>query len=97
MFQKSLPEHSGMIFVFEKPHKIGFWMKNTLIPLDMIIISPDLSVVDIKRDLIPMSKEMITSDSVSAYLIEVNGGYCERNGIAIGDKLSLHLNGKIQK
>jgi len=92
MYQKSLPEHSGMIFIFEKPQKIAFWMKNTLIPLDIIIISPDLTVVDIKRDLVPMSEEMITSDALSAFLIEVNGGYCERNSIAIGDKLSLHLN-----
>lgn len=92
MYQKSLPEHSGMIFVFRNPQKIAFWMKNTLIPLDMIIISPDLIVVDIKKNLNPMSETMITSDALSAFVIEVNGGYCERNGVAIGDSVSLHLN-----
>lgn len=91
MYQKSLPEHTGMIFIFKKPHKIAFWMKNTMIPLDMILISHDLVIVDIKKDLVPMSEEMITSDELSAFVIEVNSGYCERNGIAIGDTVSLHL------
>lgn len=92
MNQKNLPEHSGMIFVFEKPQKIAFWMKDTLIPLDMIIISPDLVVVDIKKDLVPMNEEMIISDVLSSFVIEVNGGYCERNGVTIGDSVSLHFN-----
>lgn len=91
MFQKSLPENSGMVFVFEKPGDICFFMKNTLIPLDMIIISPDLRVADMKMNLVPMSEDPIISDSLSSYVIEVNAGYCERNGIAIGDTVSLHL------
>lgn len=91
MFQKHLPEDSGMIFIFDKPIKTDFWMKNTLIPLDMIVISPDLKVVDIKMNLVPMSEDPIISDALSSYVIEVNAGFCERNGIAIGDTVSLHL------
>lgn len=91
MFQKSLPENSGMVFVFEKPGEICFFMKDTLIPLDMIVISPDLKVVDIKMNLVPMSEDPIISDALSSYVIEVNAGFCERNGIAIGDAVTLHL------
>ncbi len=92
MYQKQLPENSGMIFIFDKPVRTDFWMKNTLIPLDMIVISPDLKVVDIKMNLVPMSDDPIISDALSSYVIEVNAGFCERNGIAIGDTVSLHLN-----
>lgn len=91
MYHKSLPENSGMIFVFKKPERICFWMKNTLIPLDMIVISPDLKVVDIKMNLAPMSEDPIISIAVSPYVIEVNAGFCDKNGIAIGDTVSLHL------
>lgn len=66
-------------------------MKNTLIPLDMIVISPDRKVVDIKMNLVPMSEDPITSDALSSYVIEVNAGFCEKNGIAIGDTVNLHI------
>ncbi|KUG14408.1 secreted protein [hydrocarbon metagenome] len=80
-----------MLFVFLKPGKQTFWMKDTLIPLDMIMLSPDLQIVGIKTNLTPQSEEIIISHEISAYVIEVNGGYCERNRIAIGDTVSLHL------
>jgi len=91
MHRKNLPDHSGMIFVFEKPRRIAFWMKDTLIPLDMIVISSDLFVIEIKKNLVPMSEELITSDKLTTCIIEVNGGYSERNGIGIGDKVFLDL------
>ena len=91
MNEKDLPEDTGMLFIFEKPGKYAFWMKNTLIPLDMIFISQDLQIVDIKKNLAPNSEEIITSDEISAYLIEVNGGYCDRNHVTIDDTISLHL------
>lgn len=90
MHQKDLPENTGMLFVFPKPGKQTFWMKDTLIPLDMIILSPDLQIVDIKTNLTPQSEEIIISHEISAYIIEVNGGFCERNHVMIGDRVSLH-------
>ena len=96
MHQKDLPENAGMLFVFSKPGKQTFWMKDTLIPLDMIILSPELQIVDIKTNLTPQSKEIIISHEISAYVIEVNGGYCDRNRIAIGDPVSLHLTRTLQ-
>lgn len=91
MFQKSLPENSGMVFVFEKPGEICFFMKNTLIPLDMIVISPDRKVADMEINLVPMSEDPIILDVLSSFVIEVNAGFCERKGIAIGDTVSIHL------
>ncbi len=91
MHRKNLPDNSGMIFVFEKPHRIAFWMKDTLIPLDIIVISSDLFVIEFKKNLVPMSEELITSDELTTCIIEVNGGYSERNGIGIGDKVILDL------
>lgn len=91
MFQKNLPENSGMVFVFEKPGEICFFMKNTLIPLDMIVISPDRKVADMEINLVPMSEDPIILDVLSSFVIEVNAGFCERKGIAIGDTVSIHL------
>ena len=93
MHQKHLPENTGMLFVFSKPGKQTFWMKDTLIPLDMIIVSPDLQIVDMKTNLTPQSEEVIISHEISACIIEVNGGYCERNHVMIGDRVSLHRGG----
>ena len=90
MHQTHLPENAGMLFVFQKPGKQTFWMKDTLIPLDMIVLSPELQIVDIKTNLTPKSEEIIISHAISAWIIEVNSGYCERNHVVIGDRVSLH-------
>jgi uncharacterized protein len=89
MFRKSLPENSGMLFVFPDEAIQSFWMKNTLIPLDMIFISANDRVVDIKNNFLPCTTDPCpTYQSVlpAKYVLEVNAGMVQKEGIAIGDQ-----------
>jgi hypothetical protein len=93
MFRQSLPPHTGMIFVFDRDDSIAFWMKNTLIPLDMVFIASDGTVGrvfanvpvagNIPDDRIPQER------SRARYVIELPGGEAAADGIAQGVKLDL--------
>jgi uncharacterized membrane protein (UPF0127 family) len=74
-----------MLFVFEKPARYSFWMKNTLIPLDLLFIDSNLTIVDIKSNTTPLDLTSITADSESLYALEVNAGFCESHEIKEGD------------
>jgi len=94
MFRETLGENDGMLFIFEQEHPIAFWMKNTLIPLDIIFIDNDLKIVDIKHDVQPCEEDPCpnyTSKSPAIYVLEVNGGYSDLNDIKIGDTIGLKL------
>lgn len=87
MYRESLQENSGMLFVFPDSEIRSFWMKNTLIPLDIIFINENLEIVDIKNA-IPCSSEpciLYTSNLPIKYVLEVNSGFSEENNIAIGE------------
>lgn len=85
MFQTDLPQRAGMIFDFQKNDTIHMWMRNTVLPLDMIFISADLKVVKIAKDTKPFSLDIISSDGPARYVLEVNAGISEKYDIAIGD------------
>ena len=87
MFREELPENSGMLFIFENSDNYGFWMKNTLVPLDMIWISEDMWVVDVKTATPCVAEpcEIYTPKEEALYVLEVNAGWTEENGIEIGD------------
>ncbi len=88
MYRQSLPENQGMLFVFKRTDVLRFWMKNTLIPLDMIFISPDFRIVNITRNAQPCKSDpcnIYSSGAPARYVVEVNGGFCDRNGISEGD------------
>ncbi|MFA6035157.1 MAG: DUF192 domain-containing protein [Myxococcota bacterium] len=89
MFRKQLPEGSGMLFVFEIEEEHAFWMKNTLIPLDMIFISGNMRVVGVVHDAQPQTLVARTAGKPSRYVLEVNGGLARRLGIADGQAVSL--------
>ena len=74
MYRDSLPSQSGMLFVFESEQKHGFWMKNTLIPLDMIWINRDSRIVDIKTAIPCVSDPCPTYQPIadSLYVLEIN-------------------------
>ena len=76
-----LPEDGGMIFYFNKPQKVSFWMKDTKIPLDIIFIDEDEEVISVKQGK-PMDETLITEDNV-LYVVEVNA----HSGIQPGDEL----------
>jgi uncharacterized membrane protein (UPF0127 family) len=90
MYRRSLEKDSGMLFIFGKEEPQSFWMKNTLIPLDMIFISRDLVVVDITtmQPCITDPCPSYTSRQPAQYVLEVDAGYCRNHHIIIGDKIS---------
>lgn len=92
MFRKSLGQNEGMLFIFSDEEYRTFWMKNTLIPLDLIFIDSNLEIVDIKQDFQPCEQEpceTYTSLGPALYVLEVNAGFAERNGIKAGDSVAI--------
>ena len=81
MFRTSLPENGGMLFPFKKPRIGSFWMKNTLIPLDMIFIRADGSIDRIAENTIPESLEPVVSGGEVGAVLELAGGTAARLGI----------------
>jgi len=91
MFRESLKENSGMFFPFDEDATYNFWMKNTLIPLDIIFISKDFKIVEIIHAE-PCEEEPCKSyktSQYSRYVLEVNGGFTTRNNIVVGNKIAI--------
>ncbi len=91
MYRTYLPENSGMLFIFPDEQQRSFWMKNTLIPLDIIFASSNMSIVDIKENFQPCEADPCPSyvSKPAMYVLEVNGGFVERNQIKINDKIKI--------
>ena len=85
MFRETLARNCGMIFPFSPPREASFWMRNTLIPLDMIFIRADGSIARIAAETIPYSLEPETSGEPVASVLEIGGGEAARLGISEGD------------
>ena len=85
-----MPEHNGMLFIFDTPGKQCFWMKDTLIVLDMIWLDDSKTVTKIEPSVQPSSyPDTFCSDKSSdRYVIELNAGYTEKLGIKVGDILT---------
>lgn len=81
MFRTSLAPDRGMLFPFEKPRFASFWMKNTLIPLDMIFVRADGSIDRIAENTIPESLEPVVSGGEVSAVLELAGGTAARLGI----------------
>jgi uncharacterized protein len=87
MWRKEMPQHEGMLFVFEQPSQQCFWMKNTLLPLSAAFIADDGTVVNI-ADMKPQTLESHCSARPVRYVLEMNQGWFARRGIRPGAKLS---------
>jgi uncharacterized membrane protein (UPF0127 family) len=94
MYRRSLAADAGMLFEYDRPQIVSFWMKNTVIPLDMLFIAADGFVVGIHERAVPLSTEAITSDKPVLAVLELNGGTAQRLGIKPGDHVSHPLFGK---
>ena len=84
MYRESLEENQGMLFVYPEQRTLGFWMKNTLIPLDIAYIDREGRIVDIQQ-MEPQTTETYDSAAPAMYALEMNQGWFEANGIRIGD------------
>ena len=87
MYRSELADGHGMLFVFDDDANHEFWMKNTLIPLDMIFITVDGHVAGVKKNTTPMSTAGISVGTPSRYVLEVPGGWAERRGVVVGDRV----------
>ena len=94
MFREHLDLNKGMLFVFEEEGKHPFWMKNTLIPLDIIWINKNKEVVFISENTQPCKESSCFSIKPSEnakYVLEINGGISKKIGLIIGDKIDLDI------
>ena len=87
MNRPSLDPDRGMIFPYAPPQDVAFWMKNTLIPLDMIFIRADGTIARIEENAVPLSLEPVPSMEPISAVLEINGGRASELGIKAGDKV----------
>jgi uncharacterized protein len=89
MYRSRLADDAGMVFVFEQPAIQRFWMKNTLIPLDMIFIGSDRRIVGIVANAEPRTLTSRRVSGLSLYVLEIGGGLSARLGIRAGQRVEL--------
>lgn len=87
MFRKDMPQHEGMLFVFENPSRLCFWMKNTLLPLTAAFVADDGVVVNLE-DMKPQTTESHCSTKPVRYVLEMNKGWFAKRGIKPGSKIA---------
>ena len=87
MFRESLAPEAGMLFVYPGEQEIRMWMKNTLIPLDMLFVASDGRIVSIAENTVPLSEEVISSGAAVQGVIELAAGTAQRLGIEPGDRV----------
>ena len=87
MFRASMAPDTGMLFDFKQEQMASFWMRNTLLPLDMLFIKADGTILNIHQRAIPHDETGINSDGPVRAVLEVNGGTASRLGIRAGDQV----------
>lgn len=86
MWRKEMPQHEGMLFVFEQPATQCFWMRNTLIPLSAAFVADDGTIVNI-ADMKPLSDDSHCSEKPVRYVLEMNVGWFAKRQLKAGYKL----------
>jgi uncharacterized protein len=87
MFRQSMPENEGMIFVYKEPQEMSFWMRNTVIPLDIAFVGADGIILNIHQAK-PLDESILyRSAGAAKYVIETNQGWFSSHGIRPGDKV----------
>jgi uncharacterized membrane protein (UPF0127 family) len=87
MFRRSLAPDAGMLFDYKEPTAATMWMRNTLIPLDMLFVDAQGRIVNIHQRAVPQSLDVIAAAAPVRVVIELNGGTAARLGIAPGDQV----------
>jgi uncharacterized protein len=86
MFRRAMPDDRGMLFIFETTRRVGFWMKNTPMPLDLVFIGEDGVVKAIMKG-IPFSEASIAPAEPVRFVLELKAGTAQKAGIAEGDRM----------
>jgi uncharacterized membrane protein (UPF0127 family) len=87
MFVKSMPAQAGMLFVYTEPRLVSMWMKNTVLPLDMLFVNGSGKVEKVVENTKPFSLQTINSDVPVVAVIELNAGTCSRLHIRAGARV----------
>jgi uncharacterized membrane protein (UPF0127 family) len=85
MFRTAMAADEGMIFPYDPPSRVGFWMRNTVIPLDIIFIGADRRILNIAANAVPYSEAPLASSGPASLVLELNGGMAAELGIGPGD------------
>jgi len=88
MFRTAMGADEGMIFPMDPPRPASFWMRNTVIPLDLIFVGPDGKILNIAANAIPYDESPLTSHGAVKGVLELNGGRAAQLGILPGDSVS---------
>ena len=94
MFREELPVDEGMLFVYESPHNVSFWMKNTFIPLDIIFLDESGTVLNVEEADVEINVpdgelKRYFSASPAKWVVEVNQGLCKLYGMDVGTNVSI--------
>lgn len=84
MFRQKMGYDRGMLFIFERSDTTGFWMKNTPLPLDIMFVDADSTIINIARRTTPYSEDNIYPERAKKYVVEVRGGFSAMHGIEPG-------------
>lgn len=87
MFRESMPRLAGMLFVYDRPQRAAFWMKNTLLSLDMLFTDSSGVITHIHKNAVPQSLDSIDGGRGVLAVLEVNAGLADRLGVKVGDQM----------
>lgn len=87
MKRVEMKENQGMLFIFPDEQIRSFWMRNTLISLDIIFVNADMKIVTIHKNTTKLSDQTYPSTKPAQYVVEVVAGYTDRHNIQVGDKI----------
>ena len=87
MFVEQMAPTQGMLFVYDSPQSVSFWMRNTLIPLDMVFVGGDGIIDNIHENAVPLDETPIFGGDDIQYVLEINGGMAARLGMDVGDEM----------
>lgn len=96
MWRTKLEEGKGMLFIFGEDEVHSFWMRNTLIPLDMLFVAHDGRVVGVAENAVPRTLTSRGAQEPSRYVLEVPGGWVAKIGLKAGSRLELHVPSNIK-
>ncbi len=85
MYRDSMAENEAMLFILPSETEQSFWMKNCIIPLDIIYANSKNQIITIQKNTVPYSEDSIPSNGPAKYVVEVNAGFCDRHSVKPGD------------
>jgi hypothetical protein len=88
MYREKMAANQGMLFIFDDSDVRSFWMKNTMISLDMIFINEKDQIITIHKHTTSLSEGSYTSTGPAKYVLEVNAGFTDDHKIAVGDRIA---------